>query len=305
MYRSGDEDLTRCAARIVTDNPGLKNFTLRTTHGSWFSAASGCGRIRSLGVYEVMPSSAVEEDMDMNEFGWLEEPMDSGPHRDLSYGSITSGRAVPHPADGEFHQTGFSLWPSSIPTALIAHEWGQKGISLTGKELVRHVVYRLTAKELELCRTQIRDLVKRRMVFDAVSYSSSHTSGMISSVTRRSSSASSVVSWAARGYGFSERKLPTSGSSFSSLGRRLEQMSASGTGYNQGRRGHKHSSSMSSVPHASNRAFDYRFQQFGSMRYKHHSVTWADQYARTGRRAVKDSDHHGESVRDLDDYVLV
>jgi len=273
------------------------------THGSWFYAASSCGRIRSLGVYEVMPSSAVEEEMDMNEFGWLEEPLDSGSHREISSCSSTGGRAVLHPVDGDFHQTESDLWPPSIPTALIAHEWGQKGISLTGKELVRHIVHRLTAKELELCRVQIRGLVKRRrMVFDAMS---SRTSGMISSVSRRSSSASSVVSWAAQGYGFTQRKLPTSGSSFTSLGRRLEQMSASGTGYNQGRRGHKHSSSMSSVPHASNRAFDYRFQQFGSMRYKHHSVTWADQYARTGRRAVKDSDHHGESVRDLDDYVLV
>ena len=277
------------------------------THGSWFSAASGCGRIRSLGVYEVMPSSAVEEEMDMNEFGWLDEPLDSSSRRELSalhYGS-SSGRAMLQPVDGE-HQTGSSLWPSSIPTALIAHEWGQKGISLTGKELVRHVVYRLTAKELELCRVQIRGLVRRRLVFDAMSYSSGHTSGMISSVSRRSSSASSVTSWAAQGYRPTQRQLPSSGSNFSSLGRRLEQISASGTGHPQGRRGHKHSSSMSSVPNVGNRTFDYHFQHFGNMRYKHHSVTWADQYARSGRRVVKDRDHHdGESLKDLDDYVLV
>lgn len=297
VHRSGDEDLTRCAARIITENPGLKNFTLRMTHGSWFSAASGYGRIKSLGAYEVVSSPPAEEDMTADEFGRLPECLDPASQHVFHPGS-TVGCAILHPADGEFHQAGYNL---SIPTALIAHEWGQKGISLTGKEFVRSVIYKLTEKELESCRVQMRDLVWRRMEVEAVSYSVA--SGAIS---RRSSSASSVRSWPAQRYGFAQLKqgqLAPSQLSFNNPGYRLEQLSSSGI--SPGRRNrHKHSSSMSAVPQASNQigSFDYRFRPLGSMRYKHYSITWADQHARTARSPNKDS--HGVR-RDADDYVFV
>jgi hypothetical protein len=225
VHRSGDEDLTRCAARIVTENPGLKNFHLRMTHGSWFSAASSCGRIRTLGVYEVVSSPAVEEGLATDEFGRKVtsydpsyEPLDSAPPTVPAFhrGSIIVGHGL-HLADGDIHQAMHIL--HLLPTALIAHEWGQKGISLTGKEFARHAVYRLTEKEVESSRVQMQDLVRRkRMAIDTMSYSVGSHGGAISSVSRRSSSASSAGSWPSqRYYGFAQWKhgqLAPSGSNF-------------------------------------------------------------------------------------------
>ena len=310
VHRSGDEDLTRCAARIVTDNPGLKNFTLRMTHGSWFSAASSCGRIRTLGVYEVVSSPATEEGFSTDEFGrkvTAYDSLDSSPPSTIHRGSNMVGYGILHPTDGDFHQAGCSPSTSSLPTALISHEWGQKGISLTGKEFTRHAVYRLTDKEMETCRVQMRDLVRRRLTIEAASYSIASHGGAMSSVSRRSSSASSARSWPSqRYYGFAQWNhghLAPSGSSFANVGYRFE-ISPSGTIGSQGRRNrHKHSSSMSSVPQTSSGVnafgYSYRYQQFGSVEYKPCSVTWADQHASS---AMQDN---GGMVRDVDDYVFV
>ena len=278
----------------------MKNFTIRMTHGSWFSASSSCGRIRTLGVYEVVSCPAVEEGLAVDEFG---QKIASDPLHEPFYSALQTslpafhpiGLGILHPADGDIYQAACNPGTSSIPTALVGHEWGQKGISLIGKEFTRHLVYRLTEKEVELCKVQMQDLVRRRVAFEAMSYGD-----VRSSVSRRSSSASSVTSWRSQAYGFGQWKfgqLTPSGSSFGSMGYRLEQISPSGVG--QGRRNrHRHSSSMPIVPHTSG-AFGYK-NQFGTIGYKPCTVTWADQYARTSRRAMKDSDG-----RDLDDYILV
>lgn len=300
VHRSGDEDLTRCAARIVTENPGLKNFTLRMTHGSWFSAASSCGRIRTLGVYEIVSSPAVEEGLSTDEFGRRVASFDlwdSAPPTSFNCGSAMRGHGILQPADENTHQ---APWTSSLPTALIAHEWGQKGISLTGKEFARHAVYSLTEKEVDSCRVQMQDLVRRkRLAIEAMSYSASH--GGVSSVSRRSSSASSVRSWPSqRYYGFAQWKHRQFAPS---VGCRLEISPSDtiGQGTLVRRNRHKHSSSMSSVPQGVG-TFGYNFQQFGSVGYnKHCSVTWADQHTSSS----PDSDDTDGVMRDVDDYVFV
>lgn len=252
-----------------------------------------------MGVYEVVSSPAVDGGLSTDEFGRRVTPYDlwdSAPPTSFNRDSAMGGHGILQSADGDTHQ---APWTSSLPTALIGHEWGQKGISLTGKEFARHAVHRLTEKELESCRVQMQDLVRRKkLAIEVMSYSS---------VSRRSSSASSARSWPSqRYYGFAQwkhRQLAPSGSSFSNVGYRLEMSPSDTIGHGTLRRNrHRHSSSMSSVPQGVG-TFGYNFQQFGSVGYnKHCSVTWADQHASS---PMEDSDDTDGTMRDVDDYVFV
>ncbi|KAF9563821.1 hypothetical protein CPC08DRAFT_305554 [Agrocybe pediades] len=63
VYKSNEEEITKAAARLVNENPSLGRFTIRMTHDSWLSP--GGGRIKSLGVYDVLGARGVV-DVDEN-----------------------------------------------------------------------------------------------------------------------------------------------------------------------------------------------------------------------------------------------
>ncbi|KDR77173.1 hypothetical protein GALMADRAFT_225310 [Galerina marginata CBS 339.88] len=123
VHKSNEEDMTRCAARVVSENPNLRRFTLRTTHDSWFSP--GGGRVRQLGVYEALEavdgrsvsSSPVTR-------GTRADNLDNSSYAE-EFG-VLSSRAEISP----------SASASSTEVALLAHEWGQR--SLMGKEHWKH-----------------------------------------------------------------------------------------------------------------------------------------------------------------------
>jgi hypothetical protein len=165
-----------------------------------------------------------------------------------------------------YHSASIAASTIPIPTAMVVHEWGQKS-GLMGKELARHVVYKLTEKEVEMCRLQMKDLVRRRKqrVDSLISRSFSMSS---EGVSRRSSSASSMGPWQVQGYAFAygrKNGLPGPGP---------------GLNFMRQGRGHRHSSSMSEVGRAANGMEQaYGFGGCGSgVAYRYGSVSWADQY---------------------------
>jgi len=280
VHKSCDDDLTRCAARIVSENPGLKNFTLRVTQGSWFSYNESGGRVRGLGVYDV--ATDVEDfhaeegglafDGDVDSLPQWESPPPSPPSSSSSpsqsWGARRSIDALSSADTTAGYHNSASIATSStipIPTAMVVHEWCQKS-GLMGKELARHGVVKLTEKEMEMCRAQMKDLVRRKRA--AVSLMMSRSFSMSSAVvSRRSSSASSMAPWHVQGgYAFA-------------VGRKNGPL----VPLRQGR-GHKHSSSMSSVGRAANGMVDYGF---GGCASGYGSVSWADQY-----RSIRMKDDH-------------
>ena len=151
------------------------------------------------------------------------------------------------------------------PTSVIAHEWGQKSLSLIGKEFARHFVYRLTEKEVEACRVQIRDMVRKRRLLE-ISNALATTNNAPDSPVSRSSSGSSAGSWQWQGYGFSYQRSHLTSASLSNFGSLRRK------------KGHKHSSSLSSVMRTSGGLQHPYYNVPRSMGYRDNSVTWADQY---------------------------
>lgn len=286
LHKSGDEDLTRCAARIITDNPGLKKFTLKMTLGSWFSAGGSCGRVRAMGSYEVVADletldsggSLIGEervqDFTADSFSLATSSPPASPLSPLQEVAFTEGWHAPDSPDTAA-RVGFpstfrlsnsfssTVLSSPTPTSIIAHEWGQKSLSLIGKEFARHFVYRLTEKEVEACRVQIRDMVKKRRLLE-VSNALATANNAPDSPVSRSPSASSAGSW--QGYGFSYQR------------RHLTSASLSNFGSLRRKKGHKHSSSLPSVMRTSGGFQHPYYNMPRSIGYRNNSVTWADRY---------------------------
>lgn len=317
VYKSYDEELTRSAARIVSENPGLKNFTLRTTQGSWFSYNESGGRVRGLGVYEVATGfedcnaeNGLSFEGDFVSISQLESPPSSprssssrdsaSPKRTRTRGSRRCSIDAPPSADTMAGYRASNLLEAQknntapvasaipIPIAVIVHEWGQKS-GLMGKELARHFVYKLTEKEVEICRSQMRSLVRKKQVVATISRSFSMASNSpMTSMSRRSSSASSMGTWQMQGYAYAS-------------GRKNGQVLSLSTSRAKQGRGHKHSSSMSSVVGAANgmdQAYGFAGYAPRSLGYKYSSsVTWADQYGGSVGVTLKDDINRNKSSR--------
>ncbi len=268
------------------------------TQGSWFSYNESGGRVRGLGVYDI--ATDVEDfnaeevlafDGDFVSLPQWESPPPS-PHSLSSRENASptwawgARRSIGAPDTmagyGTVDSIGAQLYNSAsvaastlpIPTAMVVHEWGQKS-GLMGKELARHFVYKLTEKEVEMCRSQMRDLVRKKRAAVSLISRSFSMSSQTSPVSRRSSSASSMgPSWQVQdGYAFA-------------YGRKNgpPAVSVPGSKLMRQGRGHKHSSSMPSVGRAANdREQAYGFGGYGwSLGYnRYSSVSWADQYRST------------------------
>jgi hypothetical protein len=159
VHKSNEEDMTRSAGRIAVENPNLRNFTLRTTPDSWFSAARG--RVRQLGVYELLE--------------WNHGIGCQGAERATS---TTSGTEV----------------AVARVANLLVCEWGQR--SFMGKEYSRHFLHPL--KQMLVQKEKEREQKQGPPLSASVKHnrrhhSNSHSvqlpprSGSISSIKGRSS----------------------------------------------------------------------------------------------------------------------
>jgi len=134
-----------------------------------------------------------------------------------------------------------------------------------GKEFARHFVYRLTEKEVEACRAQIRDMVRKKRLFE-VSNALGNANNVPDSSVSRSSSGSSTSSWQRQGHGFAHDQ------------RNLTSTSLSNVGSLRRKKGHKHSSSMTSVMRTTGGLQHRYYHTPGSRSHRSNSITWADQF---------------------------
>ncbi|KAF8909635.1 hypothetical protein CPB84DRAFT_1431427 [Gymnopilus junonius] len=136
VYKSSEEDMTRSAVRLVTQNPNIRKFTLKTTHDLWFT--SGGGRVKQLGIYEALELvDATIVDLTTSASGSVEgssEDFGRIPSRTSTVTSVSPSSSFPS-------SSPLSLTPlSSTPVvALLAREWGQW--SIMGKEHWKHFIH--------------------------------------------------------------------------------------------------------------------------------------------------------------------